>query len=303
MRREEDAALTSGLAFEDAAAAGIIAAALRSMRPTKKAYRQSAKAREGAYERAESDLAGLSEAADPYRAGLLRERALSKALTSTARARAIEELQDRRSEAAAGRVFNKRNLLATHQANVGKIQLRRAELGKEKGAFRASTLEDLLAAQREAQRQARDSKSLRRSRRANTRLQRDKFRQDRREDALDRQEDAREDRDGGKGDGGSSFTPTQRRAARREFREAVALIRSQEGKARKNPQKAMNALVQEEGYDPLLAKVAMDLVTKGHTDPGHAKDFRREYGFGVKHRKSQGGGGGGLEGFLDRLWD
>lgn len=295
MRREEDAALTSGLAFEDAAAAGIIAAALRSMRPTKKAYRQSAKAREGAYTRAEGDLAGLSEAADPYRAGLLRERALSKALTSTARARAIEELQDRRSEARAGQVFNKRNLLATHQANVGKIQLRRAELGKEKGAFRASTLEDLLAAQREAQRQARDSKSLRRSRRANTRLQRDKFRQDRREDALDRQEDAREDREGDKGP--SKLTPTQKRAYRDSYETALLEAKGVKGVP---VGKLQRYLVDEVNVSPLIALAAAQ-TARGGAERGVAKRVRRRYGLKVPVRDKNAGGG--LEGFFDRLWD
>ena len=281
MRREEDAQLASGLSFEDAAAAGIIRAALRASKPVKRAYRESARDRDYVYARADAVMGD-----SPYRAGFEREHALTRALMAHERAQALSELQSRRVDARAGQVFNKRNLVNTHAANVGKIQLRRAELRRERGAFAANTYQDLLEAQAEAMRKAADSRSLRRDRRADNRranrTAEETARHNREMEAAARARERRMREQANGRSGPSRLTPTQRRGYRDSFEKALLEARGVEGVPLS---KLQRYLVDEVNVSPLIARAAAEQARRGGVSPVIARKARRRYGLNLKTKK------------------
>lgn len=87
----------------------------------------------------------------------------------------------------------------------------------------------------------------------------------------------------GKQSGGSSLTPKEAREARVNFRRAVADVK-------RNPGLASDSLYDQmvqAGYDPVVARAAVQLVRKGHVGPNTSRSLERDYGIkaprGKKH--------------------
>jgi len=103
--------------------------------------------------RAQSSVAGLSSAADPFKAALARDLAGASSRMSAATTSAQRELGDRLMDAAAGRVAGLRQVQQDYAKTSQQLGTRLTDLLAEKGAFTSATYGELKAdaAQRQAE--------------------------------------------------------------------------------------------------------------------------------------------------------
>lgn len=83
-------------------------------------------------------------------------------------------------------------------------------------------------------------------------------------------------------DDGNDFTPLQRRETRADIRRGIAAVNSQIAVPGYKPegfwQRAYRGLVQEKGYDPILARSVIQIMRLGSAKPALARRIAREYG-------------------------
>jgi hypothetical protein len=101
------------------------------------------------------DLAALGPVADSIRAAAGLEQTQGLRHLREAKAAALNDLAERRVQAAQGRQYQVQNALQTYGQASGQVQQRRVALGRELGAFQAATVSDARSAHAQARAQAR----------------------------------------------------------------------------------------------------------------------------------------------------
>lgn len=89
-------------------------------------------------------VAGLSSAADPYRAIIARERGLETGRVAAAGAQALANLTDREQGAVAGKFYAQQAAKTSYRNTVSDLQQKLKDLGDREGADVAATMGDIL---------------------------------------------------------------------------------------------------------------------------------------------------------------
>ena len=131
-------------------ASAVSRSAKRAIPGVKKDYRRAIQSHNQSQTRLDAQLTGLSPIADDIIAASAREAAGQRSRMQEAKASAVGELRDRRSQAKASAQFNIQNARRGYVQNRGEIASRLLELNRERGLFTAATLQQLQEAKRAA---------------------------------------------------------------------------------------------------------------------------------------------------------